>query len=57
MDDSTQVCELFSRVQNPQLQDTVKALEFSADLDGTTYFEAANHLTAAVSKIPEYQLS
>ena len=57
MDDSTQVCELFSRVQNPQLQDTVKALEFSADLDGTTYLEAANHLTAAVSKIPEYQLS
>ena len=28
MANSTQVCELFRRVQNPQLQDTVKALEF-----------------------------
>ena len=54
MADSTQVRELFSRVQHPQLQDTVKALEVRADLYGITYSEAANLLTATVSKIPEY---
>ena len=56
MADSTQVRELFRRVQHPQIQDTVKALEVRADLDSITPSEAANHLTAAVSKIPEYQL-
>ena len=53
---STQVHKLFSRFQHPQLQDTVKALEVRADLDGITYSEADFHLTAAVSKIPDYQL-
>ena len=57
MDDRTQVHELFRRVQHPVLQDTVKALEVRADLDRITYSEADNHLTAAVSKIPEYKFS
>ena len=35
----------------------VKALEVRSDLDGITYSEADNHLIAAVSNIPEYQLS
>ena len=55
MDDSTQGRELLRKVQYPQLQDIVKALEFRADLDGITYSEASNHLTATVSKMPGYQ--
>ena len=57
MADSTQVSELFRRVQHPQLQYMVKALEVRADLDVIKYSEATNHLTAAVSNIPEYQFS
>ena len=57
MTDSTQVCELFSRVQHPQFQDTVKALEVRAEIYGITYSEADNHLTASISKMSEYQLS
>ena len=52
MAESTQVRELFRRVQQPQLQDTVTDLEFRADLDGIKYSEADDHLTAAVSKMP-----
>ena len=52
MGNITQLHKLFRRVQHPQLQDTVKALEVRADLDSITYSEEANHLTAAVSKIP-----
>ena len=37
MADSTQVRELFRKVQDPQLQDTVKSLEVRAYLDGITY--------------------
>ena len=55
MDNSTQVRELFRRVQHPQLQDTAKAIEVRAELDGIKYLEAANHLTAAISNTPEYQ--
>ena len=57
MADSTQVHELFKRVKHPQLQDMVKDLEVRAKLYGITYLEAAKHLTATVSKIPEYQFS
>ena len=37
MANSTQVCELFRRVQNPQLQDKFKALEVRSDLHSITY--------------------
>ena len=49
--------ELFKRVQHPQLQDTVKALKVCIDMEGITYTQAANHLTAAVSELPEYHLT
>ena len=49
--------ELFKRVQHPQLQDTVKALKVRFDMEGITYTQAANHLTAAVSELPEYHLT
>ena len=57
MSDITQVRKLFRRVQHPQLQDTVKALEVRSDLDDIKYLEAYNHLTAAVSNMPHYQFS
>ena len=49
--------ELFKRVQHPQLHDTVKALKVRFDMEGITYTKAANHLTAAVSELPEYHLT
>ena len=49
--------ELFKRVQHPQLQDTVKALKVCFDMEGITYTQAANHLTATVSELPEYHLT
>ena len=39
--------ELFKWAQHPQLQDTVKALKARFDMEGITYTQAANHLTAA----------
>ena len=55
--ENAKVRELFKRVQHTQLQDTVKAVRVRYDLDGITYTEASNHLTAAVSKLPEFQLA
>ena len=49
--------ELLKHVQNNQLQDTIKALQVRFDLDGISYTEAANHLTSAVSELPEYLLA
>ena len=54
--ENAKVRELLKRVQHNQLQDTVKALRVQFDLDGISYTEAANHLTSAVSKLPEYLL-
>ena len=50
----TKTRELFKRVQHPQLQDTIKALKVRFDMEGLIYMEAANHLTVAFSKIPEF---
>ena len=55
--ENTKVRELLKRVQNNQLQDTIKALWVWFDLDGILYTEAANHLTSAVSELPEYLLA
>ena len=55
--DAAKIRELFKRVQHPQLQDTVKALKVRFDMDGLTYTQAANHIAAAVSEMPEYQLA
>ena len=49
--------ELFKQVQHPQLQDTVKALKVRFGMEDITYTLAANHLTAAVSELPEYHLT
>ena len=42
---------------SPQLQDTVKALKVGFDIKGLTYTQAANHLSAAVSELAEYQMT
>ena len=55
--ENAKLCELFKQVQHPQLQDTVKALKVHFDMEGITYTQAANHLTAAVSELPEYHLT
>ena len=55
--ENAKVRELLKRVQNNQLQDTVKALRVRFDIDGILYTEAANHLTSAVSELPEYLLA
>ena len=55
--ENAKVRELLKRVQNSQLQDTVKALRVRFDLDGISYTEGANHLTSAVSELPEYLLA
>ena len=47
-------CELFKWVQHPQLQDTINALKVRFDMEGLTYTQAANHLTAADSELPEF---
>ena len=41
-------------MQHPQLQDTVKALKVHFDMEGLTHTQSANHLTAAVSELPEF---
>ena len=53
--ENVKVRELFKCVQHTQLQDTVKALRVC--FDGITYTEVANHLTTAVSELPEFQLA
>ena len=52
--ENAKIRELFKQVQHPQLQDTVKALKVHFDMEGLTYTQATNHLTAAVSKLPEF---
>ena len=56
MTENAKLRELFKRTKHPQLIESVKALEVRYDMDGLTYTQAANHLTAAVSKLPDYQM-
>ena len=57
MTENAKLQELFKRTKHMQLIESVKALEVRYDMDGLTYTQAANHLTAAVSKLPDYQLA
>ena len=50
MTENAKLRELFKRTKHPQLTESVKALEVRYNMDGLTYTQAANHLTAAVSK-------
>ena len=57
MTENAKLRELFKHTKHPQLTESVKVLEVRYDMDGLTYTQAANHLTAAVSKLPDYQLA
>ena len=57
MTENAKLRELFKRTKHPQLTESVKALEVRYDMDGIPYTQAANHLTAAVSKLLDYQMS
>ena len=57
MTENAKLHELLKRTKHPQLIESVKALEVQYDMDGLTYTQAANHLTAAVSKLPDYQMA
>ena len=57
MTENAKLCELFKRTKHPQLRESVKALEVQYNMDGLTYTQAANYLTAAVSKLPDYQMA
>ena len=57
MMENAKLRELFKRTKHTQLTESMKALEVRYDMDGLTYTQAANHLTAAISKLPDYQMA
>ena len=57
MTENAKLRELFRCTKHPQLTESVKALDVRFDMDGLTYTQAANHFTAAVSKLPDYQMA
>ena len=57
MMENAKLRELFKCTKHTQLTESVKALEVHYDMDGLTYTHAANHLTAAVAKLPDYQMA
>ena len=57
MTENAKLWELFKCTKHPQLVESVKALEVRYNMDGLTYTQATNHLTAAVSKLPDYQMT
>ena len=57
MTENAKLRELFKCTKHPQLVESVKALEVRYDMDGLTYTQAVNHLTAAVSKLPDYRMA
>ena len=57
MTENAKLQELFKHSKHKQLIESVKALEVRYDMDGLTYTQAENHLTAAVSKLLDYQIA
>ena len=46
---------LLKKIEHPQLQDAVGALRVRAQIEGITFTECANHLSAIVSELPGHQ--
>lgn len=46
---------LLKKVEHPQLQDACSALRIRASMEGITFTECANHLSAQVSELPDQQ--
>ena len=57
MTENAKLRELFKHTKHPQLIESVKALDVRYNMDGLTYTQVATHLTAAVSKLPDYQMA
>ena len=57
MMENAKLREFFKCTKQTQLTESVKAMEVQYDMDGLTYTQATNHLTAAVSKLPDYQMA
>ena len=57
MTENVKLRELFKHTKHLRLIESVKALEARYDMDGLTYTQAANYLTVAVSKLPDYQMA
>ena len=55
MTEQAKVCLLLKKVEHPQLQDAVSALRIRASMEGITFTECANHLSAQVSELPDHQ--
>jgi outer membrane murein-binding lipoprotein Lpp len=51
------VDELLTKVQNPALTAAIAQLRFQLNTEGVTFTVAANHLNAAVSQTPDYQMA
>ncbi|KAI2496708.1 hypothetical protein MHU86_17804 [Fragilaria crotonensis] len=57
MTEQAKVRMLLSKVEHPQLKEAVGALRVRASMDGTTFTECANHLSAQVSELPDNQVN
>ena len=57
MTENAKLRELFKCTKHMQLVESVKALEVSYNMDGLTYTQAENYVTAAVSKLLDYQMA
>ena len=57
MTEQAKVRMLLKKVEHPQLQDAVGALRVRVTMDGITFTECANHLSAQVSELPDHQSS
>jgi hypothetical protein len=53
----TKVDELLTKVQHPALTAAIAQLRFQLNTEGVTFTVAANHLNAAVSQTPDYQMA
>jgi len=55
LSEQAKVRMLLKKVEHPQLQDAIGALRVRAAMDGITFTECANHLSAQVSELPDQQ--
>jgi hypothetical protein len=53
MTEQAKVRMLLSTVEHPQLKEAIGALRVRASMDGTTFIECANHLSAQASELPD----
>ena len=57
LSERAKVDELLTKCQNASLSAAVAQLRFQLNTEGVTFTVAANHLNAAVSQTPDYQLT